>query len=394
MIPSGTWRPRSRTSRRPSVTRPPTPRSTPPSQQARADVGKHPLVIDGQRRPGGAGSFDVQNPARHLDRLGTFAEASADDVADAVRARPGLRARLAADARRGARAHPARRRRGDPRARHVPVGAVVALEVGKNRLEAVGDVEEAADLIRYYVRPVRGARRSSSSAWAGCRPASRTRSVLRPVRRVRRDLALQLPDARSPPGRSARRSSPATPSSSSRPQTTPCVGRAAGRDACTRPACPPARFTSSPAGPRSARRSSRTPGVDGIVFTGSYEVGHGDLPRTFATGGRSRGRSSPRWAARTRPSSRPPPTSTRRPRASPARRSARAGRSARPARACYVEASRARRARSSCWPSEAGAVDGGRPRAADCCLGPVINDEAVRAVRARPSRRRAATAES
>ena len=28
------------------------------------------------------------------------------------------------------------------------LGAVVALEVGKNRLEALGDVEETADLIR------------------------------------------------------------------------------------------------------------------------------------------------------------------------------------------------------------------------------------------------------
>jgi 1-pyrroline-5-carboxylate dehydrogenase len=30
------------------------------------------------------------------------------------------------------------------------MGAVMSLEVGKNRLEALGDVEETADLIRYY----------------------------------------------------------------------------------------------------------------------------------------------------------------------------------------------------------------------------------------------------
>ena len=30
------------------------------------------------------------------------------------------------------------------------LAALMAIEVGKNRLEALGDVEETADLIRYY----------------------------------------------------------------------------------------------------------------------------------------------------------------------------------------------------------------------------------------------------
>lgn len=34
--------------------------------------------------------------------------------------------------------------------RRMPFAAVMALEVGKNRLESMGDVEEAADLLRYY----------------------------------------------------------------------------------------------------------------------------------------------------------------------------------------------------------------------------------------------------
>ena len=34
--------------------------------------------------------------------------------------------------------------------RSIEIGAAVALEVGKNRLESIGDVEETADLIRYY----------------------------------------------------------------------------------------------------------------------------------------------------------------------------------------------------------------------------------------------------
>ena len=31
-------------------------------------------------------------------------------------------------------------------------GALMAIEVGKNRMEALGEVEESADLIRYYAR--------------------------------------------------------------------------------------------------------------------------------------------------------------------------------------------------------------------------------------------------
>ena len=56
----------------------------------------------------------------------------------------------------------------------------MAMEVGKNRLEALGEVEESADLLRYYA--------TSSSATTAMMhpmdnlgdPAVHTRSVLRP----------------------------------------------------------------------------------------------------------------------------------------------------------------------------------------------------------------------
>ena len=56
------------------------------------------------------------------------------------------------------------------------------------------------------------------------------------------------------------------------------------------------------------------PGIDGIVFTGSYEVGMRAVPHVLDA--RARGRASSRWAARTRRSSRATPTSRRRPRGS------------------------------------------------------------------------------
>src|SRR5689334_4763746 len=53
--------------------------------EVRGQIGSHPLVIGGERRAGGA-TFTVQNPADRDESLGTFADASAADVADAVAA--------------------------------------------------------------------------------------------------------------------------------------------------------------------------------------------------------------------------------------------------------------------------------------------------------------------
>ena len=46
------------------------------------------------------------------------------------------------------------------------LAALMSLEVGKNRLEALGDVEEAADLIRYYCQQVEDQRRLHAPRWA------------------------------------------------------------------------------------------------------------------------------------------------------------------------------------------------------------------------------------
>src|SRR5436305_12420914 len=53
--------------------------------EVRSKVGSHPLVIGGARRDA-AVTFTVQNPADRSETLGTFADASAADVADAVAA--------------------------------------------------------------------------------------------------------------------------------------------------------------------------------------------------------------------------------------------------------------------------------------------------------------------
>ncbi len=58
--------------------------------------------------------------------------------------------------------------------------ALMAIEVGKNRLEALGEVEETADLIRYYAKTAQD-NGSTTTRWTTSATAAvHTRSVLRP----------------------------------------------------------------------------------------------------------------------------------------------------------------------------------------------------------------------
>ena len=59
--------------------------------------------------------------------------------------------------------------------------AVMAFEVGKNRIEALGEVEESADLHPLLRPDGRGQRRSTTTRWAtSATPTVHTRSILRP----------------------------------------------------------------------------------------------------------------------------------------------------------------------------------------------------------------------
>ena len=119
---------------------------------SQASLGRHHRnYIDGQWVDGGAGSFEVRTPIDTDILLGTFAKGDQGDVQRAVeaarRAQPAWRKtpwqeRLAI-----------LRRAADLISERLMVyGADMAYEIGKNRLEALGEVEEAADLIRYYAQ--------------------------------------------------------------------------------------------------------------------------------------------------------------------------------------------------------------------------------------------------
>src|SRR4051812_40486822 len=122
---------------------------------AQAMCGRdRPFVVDGTERAGRAGAIEVRSPADRDRVLATVASASPDDVGDAVGAAAAFAPAWAATPWEE-RARVLERAADLISQRRFELSAVMTMEVGKNRLEALGDVEETADLIRYYVHQVR-----------------------------------------------------------------------------------------------------------------------------------------------------------------------------------------------------------------------------------------------
>lgn len=165
------------------------------------------------------------------------------------------------------------------------MAAIMSLEVGKNRLEAIGDVEETADLIRYYCDAMEkndgfSVRLESES------PRHHNRSVLKPygVWAVISPFNFPAALAGGPSGGAMVAGNTVV----FKPATdTPYTGWLL--TTCFRDAGIPAGVFNFVTGP--GRTVGQTiidsPDVNGITFTGSYDVGmhiirtfsQGDLPR-------------------------------------------------------------------------------------------------------------------
>ncbi len=115
-------------------------------------LGGHHRFVVGRRtqrdgEPGG--DLEELSPIDRDVLVGTFATASAADVADAVAAAQEYAPVWAATPWRE-RVTSLLRAADLISARRSELSALMSMEVGKSRLEALGDVEESADLIRYY----------------------------------------------------------------------------------------------------------------------------------------------------------------------------------------------------------------------------------------------------
>ncbi len=165
--------------------------------------------------------------------------------------------------------------------RQMRYAGLMAIEVGKNRLEALGEVEEAADLLRYYAQTMEDNGGYDHPMDNLGDAAVHTRSILRPhgvfavispfnfpmalaagptvgCAHGRQHGRLQAELGRADVGRQAHGGLPR--------RRDPRRGH--------QPRHGPGRHASAPS-------CARTTGIDGIVFTGSYEVGM-DLYRTFS----------------------------------------------------------------------------------------------------------------
>jgi 1-pyrroline-5-carboxylate dehydrogenase len=109
---------------------------------------KHPFYVDGEERWGEETHVE-RSPIDHDLIVGEFAQGSAQDVKDAIAA-----ARAAFPEWSGRpwqeRVEIMRKAADLIKDRVFELSALMAIEVGKNRLEALGDVQETAELIEYY----------------------------------------------------------------------------------------------------------------------------------------------------------------------------------------------------------------------------------------------------
>ena len=229
----------------------------------------YPLVIGG-RDVKAANEFDDRSPIDTRILLGTFQSASREQTRDAITAAraayPAWSARRWTD-----RVALLKKVADNIRARRWELSALMGYEAGKNRLECVGDVEESADLIEYYCNQIES-HHGFETALGSLGPNEENSSVLRPygVWAVISPFNFPLALAAGPAGGAlvAGNTVVFKPASA-----TPLLGYTlaeAMRDA----GIPPGVFNFITGGGGTAGQELvDNPDIDGIVFTGSKDVG-------------------------------------------------------------------------------------------------------------------------
>jgi 1-pyrroline-5-carboxylate dehydrogenase len=240
----------------------------------------HQNYIDSRWVDGAAGVFEARSPIDRDLVIGTFAKGDRGDVQRAIAA-----ARAAAP---GWRHTPWEERLAIIRRaaeliseRQMRYGADMAYECGKNRLEALGEVEEAADLLRYYAQTAEDNSYYDHPMDNLGDSAVRTRSILRPhgVFGVISPFNFPMALAAGPTAGALIAGNTVVFKSAS---ATPLSGVNlihAYEDAGI-----PAGVINMVMGPGDSvgDELQSNPGIDGIVFTGSFEVGF-KLFKSFST---------------------------------------------------------------------------------------------------------------
>ncbi len=244
------------------------------------DLGKtHPNLIGG-REITGRETFKDTSPSDTRVVLGSFASGTREDARAAIDAARKAYETVWRDLPWKERSAYVRKAAAVIEKRRFELSALMSLEVGKNRLEAMGDVQETADLMVYYCDQLEE-HKGYEVPMAASSEAEVNRDVLRPygvwtiISPFNFPMALAGgPSSGALLGGNTVVFKPAT--------DTPMLGYAlaeAYRDA----GFPDGvfNFISGP-GSTVGDELVTNPGVDGVLFTGSRDVGFG-IYRKFAT---------------------------------------------------------------------------------------------------------------
>jgi len=231
---------------------------------------EYPLYINGAKVRSTLAPVIDRMPSDTAVVLGRFASASPDHVRDAVNAARGAQKAWGARPWQE-RLAVLRKAAAVIRERKFEIGAVMSIEVGKSRMEAMGDVEESADLIDYYCQSVEDAN-GFSRPLGKLQPNENTRDVLRPYGVFACIAPFNFPMALST-GMSSAALMTGNTVVYKPAQDTPWTGLLLYE--CYAAAGVPPGVFNYLSGLASIMGDAlwRNPGVDGIVFTGSKDVG-------------------------------------------------------------------------------------------------------------------------
>jgi 1-pyrroline-5-carboxylate dehydrogenase len=240
-----------------------------------------PHVVGGAERTDGA-EFSREDPSR-ADALASRAREAPDELVHGAVA-------VAADAQRDWRRMPVAERCALMRAaadiireRVLEMAAVVTLETGKPRVESIAEVEEAVDLIETYCRQIEE-HDGFEVPHGTLSPAERNRSVLRPFGVFGVigpfNFPVALVTGMSAGALVAGNTVVLKPS-----EHAPWSGALVG-EAFARARLPPGVVNVVHGGPATGSALAAS-AIDGVVFTGSAEVGR-DLARSFQEGAYAR----------------------------------------------------------------------------------------------------------
>jgi len=238
---------------------------------------KHPFFVNGEERWGEA-TDEERSPIDNDVVIGHFGRATRQDAKDAIAAAKAFAPTWAATPWKE-RGEIMSRAADLISERRNEISALMAMEVGKSRLEALGDTEETADLIRYYIHQMEE-NHGFDYEMGKLSEAEHNRSVLRPfgVWAVISPFNFPMALAGGPAGGALVAGNAVVLKPSHQGFFT-----ALKLYECLRDGGVPAGAFQLLTGPGSTVGTElvESPDVDGMTFTGSYAVGM-QIYRTFA----------------------------------------------------------------------------------------------------------------